>query len=118
MDDNQHLRFLLADCAKGFYQQMYFLGRDVSHPDGNQLQAYGFSRTPSMGLKGTSCYTYESANSIIELYGSCAGVYADDLRVVFLRKRCRFYQWLPDHQVDSRKVVAGRYRCGKCGCHV
>lgn len=89
---------------------MYFLGKDVMHPRGNQLQAYGFSKSPSKGLRGTSCYTYESEGEIIELYGSCAGFYSKqprvssrvDSKVVFLRRRCRFYQWLPEH-----RAVAG-----------
>jgi len=102
--DNKKLRLLLRDCANGFYQQMYFWGKDVIHPKGNQLRAYGFKKSPSKGLKGTSCYTYESDGSTIELYGSCAGFYTDEINMVFLRKRCRFYQWLPEH-----RLVAGRW---------
>ena len=100
--DHQKLRLLLKDCANGFYQQMYFLGKDVINARGNQLQAYGFKKSRSTGLKGTSCYTYKSDKEIIELYGSCAGYYSEDTNVVFLRKRCRFYTWLPEH-----KLVAG-----------
>ena len=83
---------------------MYFLGKDVIHPSGNQLKAFGFDRSPSSGLKGTSCYTLERNESCIQLYGSCAGLYKTDSQIVFLRKRCRFYQWLPQH-----KLVAGQW---------
>ena len=65
--DGRKLGLLLKDCANGFYQQMYFLGKDVIHPRGNQLQAYGFVKSPSKGLKGTSCYTYEADLRTIEL---------------------------------------------------
>ena len=34
--DSKRLRLLLKDAAQGFYQQMYFLGKDVIHPAGNQ----------------------------------------------------------------------------------
>lgn len=100
--DEKKLRLLLKDCAHGFYQQMYFLGKDVIHPGGNQLECYGFEKSPSKGLKGTSCYTGEFNEGVIELYGACAGYYSTTSQAVFLRKRCRFYQWLPDH-----KLIAG-----------
>lgn len=101
---NQKLRLLLKDCANGFYQQMYFLGKDVIHPQGNLLQEYGFIKTPSQGLKGTSCYTLKTKDFTIELYGSCAAYYSKSSRVVFIRKRGRFYHWLPDH-----KLIAGQW---------
>lgn len=104
MRDSQKLNFLLKDCANGFYQQMYFLGKDVIHPDGNQLLEYGFKKSPSRGLKGTSCYERNSNDSTIELYGSCAGVYSETSQLVFLRKKCRFYHWLPDY-----RLVAGQW---------
>ena len=104
VSDGKKLRLLLRDCANGFYQQMYYWGKDVIHPQGNQLRAYGFIKSPSRGLRGTSCYTYESDEGLIELYGSCAGYYSDEIRVVFLRKRCRFYKWLPEH-----RLVAGNW---------
>lgn len=105
VSESRTLRLLLKDCANGFYQQMYFLGKDVLHSKGNQLQEYGFRKSPSKGLKGTSCYTYESESGVIELYGSCAAFYSNASNVVFLRKRCRFYQWLPDE-----KLIAGCWR--------
>jgi hypothetical protein len=102
MTDHNRLKILLKDCASGFYQQMYFWGKDVSHPKGNQLEAYGFTKSPSRGLTGTSCYTYESQTELIELYGSCAGYYSSPSNIVFLRQRNRFYEWLPE-----QKLVAG-----------
>ena len=104
VSDEKKLSMLLKDCASGFYQHMYFLGKDVIHPAGNQLEAYGFVKSPSQGLKGTSCYTHESDLRTIELYGSCAGLYTASSKMVFLRKRCRFYRWLPEH-----RLVAGEW---------
>ncbi|MEM6334478.1 MAG: hypothetical protein AAF823_14180 [Planctomycetota bacterium] len=89
------LRTLLRDCAAGFYQQMYFLGKDVVHDRGNQLKDFGFVRTPTRGTEGTSCYTLEHDAQTIELYGSCACCYAHAASVAFIRTRCRFYGWLP-----------------------
>jgi len=93
---NKKLRLLLKDCAQGFYQQMYFLGKDVTNKRGNQLLEYGFLKSPSKGLKGTSCYSLESSDQIIELYGSCACLYKDDVQIAFLRLKSRFYHWLPE----------------------
>ena len=102
--EHTKLSLLLKDCAKGFYQQMYFLGKDVINPRGNQLQNYSFKKSPSKGLKGTSCYTHKNHSRTIELYGSCAALYTSSEPVVFLRKRCRFYHWVPD-----QKLVAGQW---------
>ncbi len=112
--DRKRLNILLKDCTKGFYQQMYFWGKDVMHPSGNQLLKYGFEKTPSQGLKGTSCYTLpiEKEGETVELYGSCAAYYSKDSNVVFLRQRNRFYHWISD-----QKLIAGRWsqsELGKC----
>ncbi|MEM6756236.1 MAG: hypothetical protein AAF586_03645, partial [Planctomycetota bacterium] len=92
------LRPLLRDCAAGFYQEMFFLGQDVIHSHGNQLVEYGFVRTPSKGMTGTSCYTLDSESHTIELYGSCACCYCESARVAFIRTRSRFYDWLPEER--------------------
>lgn len=105
--DPKRLRILLKDCADGFYQQMYFLGKDVIHPAGNQLIKYGFEKSASKGLKGTSCYSLDSNDQLIDLYGSCAGVYSGDSQLVYLRERCRFYHWLSDSP-----LVAGQWSQG------
>jgi len=81
---------------------MYFWGKDVTHPKGNQLQAYGFKKSPSQGLSGTSCYTYTTSEKTIELYGSCAAHYSKLSNIVFLRKRGKFYQWQ-----SNKKLIAG-----------
>ncbi|MEM9294532.1 MAG: hypothetical protein AAGA57_01915 [Planctomycetota bacterium] len=98
---NEHPRLgaLLRDCAAGFYQQMYFLGRDVEHWQGNQLKRFGFIRTPCRGLGGTSCYALETATYTIELHGSCACCYARASSVAFIRIRSRFYHWRADHRL-------------------
>ena len=103
-EEARKMRLLLKDCAAGFYQQMYFLGKDVSHPSGNKLIEYGFKKSPSLGLTGTSCYTFKSGSEVVELYGSCAALYANETKIVFLRERCRFYQWIPEHH-----LVAGNW---------
>ncbi len=100
--EDKHLKLLLKDCAEGFYQHMFFLGKDVMSPRGNSLIKYGFTKSPSKGLKGTSCYTLSTPDQTIELYGSCACCYTPEGNVAFLRKTGRFYHWLPDH-----KCVAG-----------
>jgi len=103
--DQKALKLLLKDCAEGFYQQMYFLGKDVTVKEGNQLLEYGFSKSSSKGLKGTSCYTLTETERIVELYGSCASCYTDTGNVAFLRTRRRFYHWLPEH-----RCVAGKWK--------
>jgi len=100
--ERKAFQLLLKDCAAGFYQQIYFLGKDASHFRGNQLQEYGFVRTPSQGLKGTSCYTFKTKGTTIELYGSCASCYSENASVAFLRSRSRFYHW-----VSEDRCVAG-----------
>lgn len=102
--DTKKLRLLLKDCANGFYQQMYYWGIDVLHPDGNQLIDFGFTKSPSKGLKGTSCYTLETAYQTVELYGSCAGLYSKESNVVFLRTKGRFYRW-----ISSERAIAGKW---------
>ena len=102
--DSKKLKILLKDCAQGFYQHMFFLGKDVMHPRGNQLNKYGFEKSPSLGLKGTSCYGLKTDEQLIELYGSCAGVYSEASQLVFLRERCKFYHWLPEHH-----LIAGQW---------
>ena len=64
---------LLRDLTAGLKQQMFFWGRDVVHPDGNLLVRQGFSKSPSAGLQGTSCYGLDWQGGRIELHGACAG---------------------------------------------
>lgn len=82
--------YFLRDLAEGIQQQMYFWGQDVLRPEGNFLVEQGFQRSPSTGIKGTSCYRREWQNGHIELYGSCAGWYGENQGFTFIRpwKRC------------------------------
>ena len=57
---------------------VFFWGRDVVHPDGNLLVRQGFSKSPSAGLQGTSCYGLDWQGGRIELHGACAGWYPRD----------------------------------------
>lgn len=88
--------YFFRDLAEGIQQQMYFWGQDVTRPEGNFLVAQGFSRSPSTGLKGTSCYRRDWQGGTIELYGSCAGWYGPDGGFTFIRpwKRCAI--WLSE----------------------
>lgn len=83
----------LRDLAEGLQQQMFFWGQDVLHPAGNQLVQNGFIRTPSKGLKGTSCYRREWQDGHLELYGSCAGWYGPKSGFAFIRPRKRVVIW-------------------------
>ncbi len=89
--------YFLRDLAEGIQQQMYFWGQDVLRPEGNFLVSQGFKRSPSTGLKGTSCYRREWQEGHIELYGSCAGWYGASGGFTFIRpwKRCAI--WLSGH---------------------
>ena len=81
------------DLSDGLQQQMFFWGRDVLRPTGNFLTAQGFVRSPSPGLKGTSCYRLPWQGGLVELYGSCAGWYGPEGGFTFYRARRRCYLW-------------------------
>ena len=77
---------------------MFFWGQDVVRPTGNFLTEQGFTRTPSAGLKGTSCYRFSWQNGVIELHGACAGWYGENGGFSFIRPRRRCYLWdSPQH---------------------
>lgn len=84
------------DLAEGIQQQMYFWGQDVLRPEGNFLVKTGFERSPSKGLKGTSCYRLAWQDGHIELYGACAGWYGHEGGFTFIRPRRRCVIWLSD----------------------
>jgi hypothetical protein len=69
------LNGLLRDLRAGLGQQMFFWGKDVVHPSGNLFAGQGFTKSPSRGLQGTSCYGVEWQDGSIQLHGSCAGWY-------------------------------------------
>jgi hypothetical protein len=85
--------YFFRDLAEGLQQQMFFWGQDVLHPAGNLLVAQGFSRSPSTGLKGTSCYRCEWRKGHVELYGSVAGWYGQGGGFAFIRPKRRCVVW-------------------------
>lgn len=85
--------FFLRDLAEGIQQQMYFWGQDVRRPEGNFLVEQGFARSPTTGLKGTSCYRRDWQGGHIELYGSCAGWYGKSNGFTFIRPWQRCLIW-------------------------
>ena len=98
----------LNDLTAALGQQMFFWGRDVLAREGNLLVKFGFSRTESPGLKGTSCYRKAWREGYIELHGACAGWYPTDATsspgFLFIRTDRRCYA---HHEADA--VIPGRY---------
>jgi hypothetical protein len=99
-------RAVLADFEAGLTQQMFFWGRDVlCH--GNLLAKHGFTKHPSPGLKGTSCYRKRHEQGFLELHGACVGWYPDEgqatpgLLYVKATRRCATHQF-------SQAVVPGQ----------
>ena len=86
----------MRDLSAGFSQQMYYWGRDVLHPDGNLLIAHGFSKRPSEGLQGTSCYSRPWQGGQLELHGSHAGWFGKHGGFLFIRPLGRCVRWLDD----------------------
>lgn len=60
---------------------------------GNFLAEEGFERSPSKGLRGTSCYRLAWQEGHVELYGACAGWYGSEGGFAFIRPRRRCYLW-------------------------
>jgi hypothetical protein len=108
--------YFFRDLADGIQQQMFFWGQDVLHPAGNLLVSQGFSRSPSTGIRGTSCYRREWQNGHLELYGSVAGWYGPKGGFSFVRPKRKCVVWLPSDetpvpgawQVDSINRAASR----------
>jgi len=102
------LRALIRDCTAALGQQMYFWGRDVRHPDGNLLVAAGFSRRPSEGLTGTSCYRLTLPDGdLVELHGACVGRYrgsGGEEGFLYVRGRQRAFLY-----TGAEPPVPGRY---------
>ena len=88
--------YFFRDLSEGIQQHMYFWGSDVVQPEGNFLIEQGFERSPSKGVKGTSCYRLPWQNGHIELYGSCAGWYGHGNGFTFIRPKKRCYIWLSE----------------------
>lgn len=75
-------------------QQMYFRGMDAGFPTGNLFQKRGFSKTPSPGLKGTSCYSLPWERGEIFLYGACVGFISadEDSGFIFIRPKGKCFR--------------------------
>lgn len=103
------IRTHLADAARGLAQQMILWGFDVRHPDGNALIRFGLIRHPSRGLQGTSCYSTDWEDGLIELHGAVASWTApsDECGCVFCRDRRIISLW--DH--DQPPVPGQDLRC-------
>ncbi len=87
---------VLRELAKGLKQQMYYWGRDVLHPAGNLLEKQGFTKHPSTGLQGTSCYAMPFENGTIELHGACAGWYPGESGedgFIYIRPMGKCFLW-------------------------
>jgi hypothetical protein len=112
--ENREARLALRDAAAGVYSQMYYWGRDVPHPDGNLLMAYGFTRIAKTGAKGTSRYRLPWNGGLVELHGFCAGWYpgGDEPGIVFHRPLNAWMLWRERQPPDPASLaeIFGRNR--------
>ena len=85
----------IRDLRTAFQQQMFFWGMDAAVSSGNLFQKSGFTKTPSSGLKGTSCYSYPWQNGGIFLHGSCVGYISKngDPGFIYIRPENRCFLW-------------------------
>ena len=97
---------LLRDLSAAFMQQMFFWGMDAAALGGNIFQKTGFIKTPSTGLKGTSCYSLPLENGQIFLHGACGGWVSEteEPGFIFIRLKERCFLW---H--DSQPPVPGKW---------
>lgn len=85
---------LFRDLAAGLNQQMFFWGKDAILPEGNFFVTTGFTKRPSPGIQGTSCYRLPWQGGAIELHGSHAGWLGTDGGFFFIRPLARCVRWL------------------------
>jgi len=87
-------------------QQMFFWGMDAASSTGNIFVKRGFTKTPSPGLKGTSCYSLPVEDGEIFLHGACAGWISknEEPGFIFIRPKGRCFLW---H--DSAPPVPGNW---------
>jgi hypothetical protein len=104
----QSFALAFRDLADGMRQQMYFWGQDVIHSTGNLFERRGFRNRTSAGLKGTSCYSLDWQNGVIELHGSHAGWFGLDAGFLFVRPLGRCLRW---H--DSMIPIPGQWSAEK-----
>ncbi|WP_411827628.1 hypothetical protein [Luteolibacter sp. AS25] len=92
---SQRSTALLRDLAAAFTQQMFFWGMDASVSSGNLFQKSGFQKSPSLGLKGTSCYSLPWQGGSIFLHGSCVGWLpgAGSPGLMFIRNTGKCFLW-------------------------
>ncbi len=90
---------ILRDLSAAFTQQMFFWGMDAAVASGNLFQKSGFTKTPSPGLKGTSCYSLPWQDGSIFLHGACVGWLAEngDPGFIYIRPSGKCFLWL-DHE--------------------
>lgn len=86
---------LLRDLSAAFMQQMFFWGMDAAFPSGNLFQKRGFTKTPSTGLKGTSCYSLQQNSGEIFLHGACVGwISSNEIPgFIFIRPKGKCFLW-------------------------
>jgi len=85
----------IRDLNAAFNQQMFFWGMDAAISSGNLFQKSGFTKTPSPGLKGTSCYSYPWQNGEIFLHGACVGYIPKngDPGFIYIRPANKCFLW-------------------------
>ncbi|MFD2255210.1 hypothetical protein ACFSSA_00850 [Luteolibacter algae] len=83
------------DLESALRQQMFYWGMDASFWSGNLFLEKGFSKSPSRGLQGTSCYSLPWKDGSIELHGACAGWYNADGNdgFIYIRTYERCFHW-------------------------
>jgi hypothetical protein len=86
---------ILRDLSAALMQQMFYWGMDAAHPGGNVFQKSGFRKSPSTGLKGTSCYKLPWQGGEIFLHGACVGWFPPGKAVgfLFIRPTGRCHIW-------------------------
>lgn len=96
----------MRDLSAAFMQQMFFWGMDAAAPAGNLFVKHGFTKTPSTGLKGTSCYSLPWEKGQIFLHGACVGWIPRDgsTGFIFIRPKGKCFRWM-----DDKPPVPGKW---------
>lgn len=92
---NRPFSAIMRDLSAALMQQMFYWGMDAAHSGGNVFQKRGFSKSPSTGLKGTSCYTLPWQGGEIFLHGACVGWFPPGKKggFLFIRPTGRCHIW-------------------------
>lgn len=87
---------ILRDLSAALVQQMFYWGMDAAHPGGNVFQKRGFRKSPSLGLKGTSCYSLPWQGGEIFLHGACVGWFPEGKKggFLFIRRTGKCHIWM------------------------